>query len=560
MNKPYLVLIFSVLFTVLGLLGGWYAKAQTSRGGAAAHADNDDHGHGQGAGEGTEHAASPTLSNEALKNLRIHVKEIESQTYFKYVSVPAVVMPTPTNAFPIMAPIGGTVGAIGVQQGSVVANGQHLLTLMREALPRPTLTLTEDIIKPVSEQVHDALGALRRVTRGVEVLKTELERVKKFTQTGTQDGLPILPKKNELDLRYEWAKAEQELENTREKLRLHGFSNEQVAEMESGKPLIGFNPQIWRRALQRNGLWPDDAEALFNALPKEDRETAWNVAAIGELAGAGLLSRELLTWLQDDKASTKHFLEIAGMLQQGHTLAQVMALRKLNVLGAIIQYSAPEAATEPGFPDWDVQEIHVKPAQKVAAGAPLITLANSAEMLLKTEPVGGETTAVLKAIQEGSGIEAVPLVTGAGPKLTGLKVLYASSGEHSGTVAYVRVKNEALKTADEGGRGKYRTWQLRAGQRYMLRLPTEKLEDVYVLPSGAVTDDATDRVVFIQDGNSFKTAKVVVLHQDDEVAVISARDSELFPGDSVVQNNAFALGLALKSGSGAVDAHAGHNH
>ena len=59
---------------------------------------------------------------------------------------------------------------------------------------------------------------------------------------------------------------------------------------------------------------------------------------------------------------------------------------------------------------------------------------------------------------------------------------------------------------------------------------------------------------------SEKTEQLVIaLYEDDRVAVI-ANDGSIFPGDPVVKTGAFALGLALQVGSGAVDPHAGHNH
>ncbi len=94
----------------------------------------------------------------------------------------------------------------------------------------------------------------------------------------------------------------------------------------------------------------------------------------------------------------------------------------------------------------------------------------------------------------------------------------------------------------------------------MVRIPMETFEGVFVLPADAVTDEGPDKVVFIQDGDSFKPAKVVIRYQDDEVVVLDSGQSELFPGDSVVVRGAFALGFALKAGSGSIDPHAGHQH
>jgi multidrug efflux pump subunit AcrA (membrane-fusion protein) len=108
----------------------------------------------------------------------------------------------------------------------------------------------------------------------------------------------------------------------------------------------------------------------------------------------------------------------------------------------------------------------------------------------------------------------------------------------------------------EGGS---RSWKLRSGLRYLVRVPVETLAQRFVLPAGAVTEDGPDKVVLVADGKTFRKKVVHVEHLDDEVAVI-ANDGSLSPGDPVVTAGAFPLGLALQSGRGPADAHAGHGH
>ena len=110
-------------------------------------------------------------------------------------------------------------------------------------------------------------------------------------------------------------------------------------------------------------------------------------------------------------------------------------------------------------------------------------------------------------------------------------------------------------------RGQFRTWKLRPGQRFLLRVPIQSFRGAYVLPSDAVVEEGADRIVFVKDGDGVKPAKVVVLWQDRDVVVLDSKHSELFPGDEVAQHNAFPLRLALKAGSGEAEGgHAGHNH
>jgi hypothetical protein len=179
-------------------------------------------------------------------------------------------------------------------------------------------------------------------------------------------------------------------------------------------------------------------------------------------------------------------------------------------------------------------------------------------MWLKLEPVGEEIGHVVRALEEGAALESRPLIAGTGPAMKDLKVdrLDTRAGEEErGARAYVICRNEAVQTA-----GAARSWRLRIGLRYLVLVPVAQLEGRFVLPAGAVTDDGPRKVVFLQDGDTFLTKPVYVEYEDDEVVVI-ANDGAIFPGDPVVLSGAFALGLALQTGSGAAaDPHAGHSH
>jgi hypothetical protein len=180
-------------------------------------------------------------------------------------------------------------------------------------------------------------------------------------------------------------------------------------------------------------------------------------------------------------------------------------------------------------------------------------------MRLRLEPVGDELAHVARALEGGAVLSARPLLAGTGPELEGLRVDRLETRtalEERGSVAWVTCANEAVPAAGEGGS---RSWRLRVGLRYLVRVPVEVLEGRFVLPAGAVTDAGPEKVVFVQDGATFQARPVHVEYEDDEVAVV-ANDGSLFPGDPVALSGAFALGLALQGGGGAVDPHAGHSH
>ena len=107
--------------------------------------------------------------------------------------------------------------------------------------------------------------------------------------------------------------------------------------------------------------------------------------------------------------------------------------------------------------------------------------------------------------------------------------------------------------------GVSRSWKLRVGLRYLLRVPERVYKKCFVFPAGAVTELGPERIVFVPDGSTFRSIPVHVMYEDDEVVVINY-DGQIAPDDDVVQSGAFALGLALQTGTGAIDPHAGHNH
>ncbi|MCR9244546.1 MAG: hypothetical protein NXI31_05905 [bacterium] len=534
------ITLVAALCTVAGLLTG----GMVAGGDAAKPADD-----AGAAGHG------PHLPAATIKNLGIRIEKIEPSTYFRRASVAAVIVDTPATEQPVFAPIGGRVESIEVEPGTVVTPGKTVVTLVRDPLPRPTLTLTADVLRPAQERLHENVLLLRKSAEDVRIASTELKRVEKFTGKVGGRELPILPRQRAIDLRYQLSRSTKEHEQARLELQKHGLSEEQIRNVEGGSTLPEFTEETWQRALARNGLWPAAAKKLSEVLPTAIRALPWATATVGELAASGLATDELTEWVKSEEVAS-HFLDIGVLLQRGHTLADLKRLHKLNALEPVVRVEAP---TNDGA--WDVLDVQVKRGAKVIEGQALIVLRDPRRLLLRTEPVGGEVASVLAAAGAGHTITATPLVQGSGPVLKGLSISYVeSSTKNEGTLAFVEVANTPQSEIDRGGGRKSRTWKLREGLRYLLNVPTKKMENVYVLPAAAVTEDSPNKVVFLQDGDSFKPVPIVVAYQDHEVVVIPAsKEVALFPGDPVVMSGAFELGLAMKSGD-AVDAHAGHNH
>ena len=359
-----------------------------------------------------------------------------------------------------------------------------------------------------------------------------------------------MPRQTLVDLQYQETRAKKEVDLLRARLRLHGMSDADLEALAAGEA-VKLDDQRWQASLRANGLWSDAAEALYKSLPEANRNLPWNVAAIGELGALGLLTPELQAWAESTPDLGAHLTFVAGLMQAGHSLEDVKSLHALGALNDLVDLQAPAGPSQ-----WTVQSLAVRPGERVAAGDELLTLVDPSSLYLKIKPAGRELTALQRVIKSGLPVAARPLVKNAGLSYRDLKISHLQSeGVDMHPVAYVSISNSVLAASED-----HVSWAVQPGTRYVVELPVQRLDNVWVLPSEAVAEDGADRVVFVENGDTFTATKVIVLFQDDQVAVLSPA-SGLFPGDPVVTRNAFGLSLALNSGgSSEVDPHAGHSH
>ena len=544
MTRNLLLLALALTIAMIGAVGGWMGAAQL---GATAKIP---------AAESVPSNAAKALqlSPQTLKTLGVTTGVVTLQDFVDHVSVLAVIVDPPSNTQPLYAPVSGVVTSIRARQGTVVLAGEIMLTLTRDAIARPELKLTAEILAPVSENLHESVSRLRSATSHLKIAETELVRIRAFTETGTIDGLPILPRKAEIDVRYEVERGRQEVANARNELERHGLSPAEIEAVERGQPAPA-SQKLWKRALQRNALWNDITEAMLQTLPVAERELPWPVAAIGELAAAGLATRELLQVLKETPHISRHFVDAASLLLQGQTLANVRFLAEGCFLEPVVDVKAAQ-----GPEDWDVASLAARVGQRVAAGEVLAVLHDARTMWLEVRPVGEEIASVVAALERRLPIAARPIIRSSGPDISNIhidRMETRGEGDERGAHAYLSATNRPIAGIDAD---RQRSWHLRSGLRYAVAIPRQTLKARFVLPVGALADDGPDRVVFVADGDSFKKKVVHVEFADDRQVVI-ANDGSLFPGDPVVLSGAFQLGLALQASRGqGADAHAGHNH
>lgn len=540
MKQILSISMLSLVCASLGIAGGWFAGWE--QGQSFVQQKEENH----------EAHEKPVISKIALENMGIVVQPAKLSSFRKYIEIPAVVEELITTSQPVFSPVSGHIEKIFVKEHELVNKKQVVVSLIRDAIARTDLTLTENILKPATEEFHELLAKFRRAVKNLEILEKELQRIQKYSQSKVADAYPILPKKRIIELNYEITRAQQEITITREELTRHGLSKEQIEAGKFGK-LPRIDAQIWNKTLKYHGLWPPIAEKLYQVLPQDIQKLHWTMATISELVAAGLVKRDLYEWLKNRDVG-KHFLEIGGLLQRGNSLEKIRHLYELNAFNSLVEVEAPDAAT-----NWDVENILVKVHQGVEEGQHLLTLKDPQNLYLVAKPEGSERKLILDALQNNTKMQAISLVKEEGPFLDDLEVENIVSDKQTGAMrAYIQIKNEVLNThRDSTGRLR-RTWKLRAKQQYMLRVPTETMDKVYVFPRDAITEDGVNKIAFLQNGDHFRPIEVKVVYEDHEVVVVS-NQSDIFPGDLVVHQGAFALGLALKSSSNEDVGH-GHAH
>ena len=536
MKTPLLSTLFLCLvFTGIGLISGLYAGAGNVTDSGAA----DDAGA----------QAAPTLAPETLRNMGVVVAPAELSDFVQSTRIPAVIEASPASRQHLYAPVAGRIAELKTGYGALARSGEVLVTLIRDPLPRAQLTFTQNLLEPAGEVLHETMSSYLRALVSLENLHAERKRLEGVL--GPEDD-PVIPMSRLIQLRYQEKEAEQEMATLEHELERHGLSEQQIADLEHGifPPL---DVELWRSAMRNNGFWTPTAQRIYEALPENLQELAWTVATIGELVAGGFADTGLAVFFEQNEHACEHFLEIGGLLQRGHTLSDVENLLHLDVFENVVQVLAPSVAV-----DWDVEELLVRPGEHVEDGQPLLRLKNPRPLFLRVEPVGGEVESVFAALESGARMAARPMVPGAAPRLEELTFFRATYETAETLVVLASVTNRAhAERTDEAGRV-FRTWRFGAGQRYLLELPRAVMENVYVLPAGAVTDDGPDEILFLQSGDTFTRIPVEILYRDHEVVVIPG-DSHIFPGNPIVVAGAFPLGLALHASGGDSSDH-GHSH
>ena len=284
----------------------------------------------------------------------------------------------------------------------------------------------------------------------------------------------------------------------------------------------------------------------------------------GVVAGKRVLEQQYEKQkLEVSLRSAEQALLLHGLTEQ--QIAEILTTRKL--LRSITVY-APEhthaGETGPYDHEFHIQSLPVAPGQQIDAAQELAILADHCELYLEGRAFEDDAQGLRNAAKNGWSISA-KLVTGDDDDIdvNNLKLLYLADTIDPATRAfrfYLPLPNKvALDQRNEAGK-RFIDWEFKPGQRFEVRIPTEKWTDRIVVPIEAIVEEGAEYYVYRQNGDAFDRIAVHVEYRNNKEAVI-ANDGALFPGDVIAGRGAYQMHLALKNQSGGgVDPHAGHNH
>lgn len=202
---------------------------------------------------------------------------------------------------------------------------------------------------------------------------------------------------------------------------------------------------------------------------------------------------------------------------------------------------------------FEIQSLKVDLGQQVDAGQVLAELADHSELFVEGRAFKDDVPLIQQGAKNGWNVDVDFGIQGqsdwtAPPSALPIHHVASSADPDTRTYAfYLTLENQSqtYETPD----GTVRTlWRFRPGGRMRLRVPVERMENVFVVPKEAVVQEGPDAFVFRQNGDLFERKPVHLLYEDRLYSVL-ANDGSIPPGVYVAQNGAASLNRILKAQS-----------
>lgn len=219
--------------------------------------------------------------------------------------------------------------------------------------------------------------------------------------------------------------------------------------------------------------------------------------------------------------------------------------------GSVAMLTATHLPEAPD-PTYEVQELQIEFGQQVQAGQTLCLLANHQLLAIEGRAFRDEISLLERTIQEEWPVEVdfhedeldwPPL-----DQAFYIRRIANTIDPVNRTFGFLIPIENQSRVISNGDRTQM-LWRFRPGQKVRVLVRTERLDDVFVLPSDAVTRDLAEAFVFTQNVNTFERKSVRILSEDRQHTVV-ANDGLLLPGSFVAQNSAAQLNRMTKSQTG----------
>ncbi len=295
-----------------------------------------------------------------------------------------------------------------------------------------------------------------------------------------------------------------------------------------------------------------DAIAQARVIEVENEISRLNVAAQGyrqELTNRGLSDKEI-----DGIADGSLLSEITIVVPSRASAPSLAA--------------APPTATSSESDEqpfaYELQELKVELGEQVQAGETLCQLSSHQSLAIEGRAFRDETTLLERSIQQSWPVDVDFQEEASGdwpPIKQEFPIRYIANtiDPVTRTFAFLMPLENQYKTVEHGDRTQI-LWRFRPGQKVLLRVRVEKLDDVFVLPADAVVLEGADAFVFTQNVNTFERKSVHVLFRDrDEVVLANdgslptyKKGQEIWTMPAIARTAAAQLNRMTKAGTSGV--------
>ena len=289
-------------------------------------------------------------------------------------------------------------------------------------------------------------------------------------------------------------------------------------------------------------------EIQLNAETRERLTRPENVSAVspGRLIELDQQERRLKAALE---ASRQVLVNIGLRPEQVAHAEKGTFATEIRVTVPIAAKTSKSAEEKTSGPIFEVQELKVNLGDPVQSGQTVFLLADHQTLYIEGRAFKQEAKALARAAKEDWPVRAefVEESRGQWPDLGPLTIHHLANAVDpvSRTFAfYLSLPNQADSYTKDGRI--YLNWRFRPGQRVRLRVPVERWDAVFVLPTEAVVRDGAEAYVFRRNGDFFERRVVTLLHEDSTEVVLKD-DGALTPRQHVVMSGAAALNRALKT-------------